>query len=151
MMISRDVVLDLLPLYLADEASEDSKLLVSAYLQANPDFSRWVMENQAQIIPQSVISPSAQLEKETFMNFRKQQRKRSFLLALAIFFTAMPFSFVFNGSTGVAWWMIKDSPLQAVGFMVIAACVWVAYFWSDRNRSDRPPGGNVSLDQNSSR
>ena len=134
--ISRDVVLDLLPLYLAGEASEDSKQLVDGYIHANPEFATWLKENQASLIPAPPLSPSAQLEKETFMKFKNEQRRKSFLLALAIFFTAMPFAFIFEGDKGLVWWMIKDSPSQAYGFLFIAVCTWIGYIWSSRDKTE---------------
>jgi hypothetical protein len=40
MTVTRDVVLDLLPLYLADEASADTQELVKAYLEQDPDLAK---------------------------------------------------------------------------------------------------------------
>jgi len=39
MDVTRDVILDLLPLYLADEASADTKALVSAHLDRDPELA----------------------------------------------------------------------------------------------------------------
>ena len=41
MEITRDIILDLLPLYLADELSEDSKQLVNLYLQKTRRWRNW--------------------------------------------------------------------------------------------------------------
>lgn len=40
MEITRDVVLDLLPLYIAGELSADSRRVVEKYLQADPELAR---------------------------------------------------------------------------------------------------------------
>lgn len=40
MEVTRDVILDLLPLYLADEASADTKALVAAHLEADADLAK---------------------------------------------------------------------------------------------------------------
>jgi len=40
MEVTRDVVLDLLPLYLADEVSPDSRRLVEAYLLTDPTLAK---------------------------------------------------------------------------------------------------------------
>jgi len=40
MKVTRDVILDLLPLYLADEVSPDTQGLVKAYLEQDPDLAK---------------------------------------------------------------------------------------------------------------
>jgi hypothetical protein len=40
MEITRDVILDLLPLYLADEVSADTRALVEAYLETDPELAK---------------------------------------------------------------------------------------------------------------
>ena len=39
MKITRDVIIDLLPLYFSGEASTDTKELVKAYFDQNPEFA----------------------------------------------------------------------------------------------------------------
>ncbi len=38
--ITRNVILDLLPLYLAEEVSEDTRILVEEYLDADPEMAK---------------------------------------------------------------------------------------------------------------
>ena len=40
MNITKDVVMDLLPLYLSDEASPDTKELIEEFERQNPEFQR---------------------------------------------------------------------------------------------------------------
>ena len=40
MNITRDVMVDMLPVYFSGEASEDTKRLMEEYFRANPDFER---------------------------------------------------------------------------------------------------------------
>lgn len=40
MEVTREVILDLLPLYFADEASEETKALVEEHLKSDPDLAR---------------------------------------------------------------------------------------------------------------
>lgn len=44
MDVTRDVILDLLPLYLADEVSEDSRILVSKYLEVDMEMAQLVKD-----------------------------------------------------------------------------------------------------------
>src|SRR5262245_56310167 len=45
MSISRNVIKDLLPLYLAGEVSEDTKALVEEYLQSDKELAKMVTES----------------------------------------------------------------------------------------------------------
>ena len=40
MTVTRDVILDLLPLYFAGQVSHDTRTLVDEFLQTDPDFAR---------------------------------------------------------------------------------------------------------------
>ncbi len=40
MEITRNVILDLLPLYLADEASSDTRALIERYLESDPELAQ---------------------------------------------------------------------------------------------------------------
>ncbi|GAH31500.1 unnamed protein product, partial [marine sediment metagenome] len=40
MKITRNVILDLLPLYLADEVSEDTRALIEKYLKTDPQLAK---------------------------------------------------------------------------------------------------------------
>lgn len=40
MKVTREVILDLLPLYLADEASKETQVLVKEYLDQDPDLAK---------------------------------------------------------------------------------------------------------------
>lgn len=42
MEITRNVILDLLPLYLADEVSSDTRILIQEYLEKDPELANFV-------------------------------------------------------------------------------------------------------------
>ena len=44
MAVTREVILDLLPLYLSDEASADSRTLVKEHLEIDPELERLATE-----------------------------------------------------------------------------------------------------------
>ncbi|UCH09351.1 MAG: hypothetical protein JSU61_08915 [Fidelibacterota bacterium] len=47
MEVTKNVILDLLPLYSADEVSADTRVLVEEYLAAHPEFAAAVRESGA--------------------------------------------------------------------------------------------------------
>jgi hypothetical protein len=71
MSISRNVILDLLPVYLAGECSEDSRVLVEKYLQSDKELAQMVDEAMKQPFPENIKIP---INKETEMeSLRKAQ------------------------------------------------------------------------------
>ena len=129
MNITRDVITDLLPLYLAGEASADTRALLEIYLREHPDFAADVRahaERSAALLAGSPAPPPPDHEKVTLERVRRFNRKRSYLLALAIAFTLIPFSFAFVGDD-VRWVMVRDNPRQAVTLWLVAVACWICY------------------------
>jgi hypothetical protein len=62
MDVTRDVILDLLPLYLADEASADTKALVAAHLDRDPDLAALARNWREHLSapPPAPVDPDAQ-------------------------------------------------------------------------------------------
>ena len=134
MNITRDVVADLLPLYFAGVASPDTRALLEEYLQQNPAFAAAVRaqaERSAAMLADVVASPQLAGEKAAFERVRRYNRTRNQLLAFAIAFALMPFAFAFDNSH-VRWLMMRDSPKQAIYFLVAAAACGAAYYWLGR-------------------
>ena len=85
--ITRDIILDLLPIYAADEASDDTRKLVEAYLEENPDIKETVksMKRIAEI--EQIPSP---LKKEDKMEAYNEAKHRinARIVTLAIIIAA---------------------------------------------------------------
>jgi hypothetical protein len=60
MEITRDVVLDLLPLYLAGEVSADTRALVEEFLDGDPALRRVAKERSAEELPNSIPIPAGE-------------------------------------------------------------------------------------------
>lgn len=134
MKITRDVINDLLPLYLAGEVSADSRLLVDEFLREHPDVARVVREQAvraASALNEMVPGPPPDLEKQTFERTRRFNRYRTRLLAFCILWTLMPFTLLFEGGQ-VRWIMVRDNPRQAVFFWIAALVCWGAYYLMGR-------------------
>jgi hypothetical protein len=89
MEITRNVILDLLPLYLADEVSADTRALVEEYLETDPELANVAKESAARELPEDIPVP---LSKEDQMEAYKEAKRLLFrrtviwagLLAFAI-------------------------------------------------------------------
>lgn len=128
MSITKDVVTDLLPLYEAGDASADSRALVEGFLLEHPEFARTVRDGRrgADLL-RSAPAPAApdRLELESLEKTRALLKRRTWTLALALFFTGMPFAFAFD-SRGVTFFMLRDEPGSAL-FLISAVYLWVRY------------------------
>ena len=127
MKITRDVILDLLPLYAADEASEASRALVDEYLDEQPDL-RQVVEAMTRYVPSRAefAPPSEEAKARGFVRARRLVALRGLLLGAAIASTAGIFS-VWNVGEGVQW-LLRDHPAIAAQVATVAALLWFAYF-----------------------
>ncbi len=84
MSISRDVILDLLPVYLAGEAREDTRALVEEYLQSDKELAKMVAESNKTPFVENIKVP---INKESEMeSLRKAQSMahRTILFAAAV-------------------------------------------------------------------
>lgn len=93
MKVTRNVVLDLLPLYLADEASSDTRALVESFLETDPELASIVQQQAAAGIPKDVPVP---LTKEDQMEAYKQAQ-RVLLIRTAILAVSISAVLVFAG------------------------------------------------------
>jgi anti-sigma factor RsiW len=137
MQISRNVILDLIPLYLADEASAESRALVEEYLAADPalaaDVARLKSSSAKQTFTGGNIMPLPQdHEAQTLARTRSEISQRSWNFGLAIAFTFFPFSFVFDGGH-IQWLLLRNSPSTAMASWAAAAGFWIG-FVVHRNR-----------------
>jgi len=130
MNVTRDVITDLLPLYLAGEASAGTRALLEDYLRENPEFASTVREatqrGAALLETAPLGAPSHDAEKATLERVRRFNRRRSVLLALTFGFGLTAFAFSFDGNQ-IRWILMGDSPWQALLFLMAAFGCSVAY------------------------
>jgi len=86
MAVTRDVILDLLPLYFSDEASPDSQALVKEHLESDPELARLATQWKERIPegPPAPVNPDAQAM--AFQEARRQIANRVITVAAAIAF-----------------------------------------------------------------
>ena len=139
MNITRDVVADLLPAYLSGEASADTKALIDELAARDPAIAGLVGSariERTDAMPAPIALP-ANLERDIVTRTRAVLRRRSWTLALALFFTALPFTFAFN-SGGITFLMMRDQPGSRL-FLLAAAWLWFDYIMQSRRLRVKSP------------
>lgn len=151
--IPRNVILDLLPAYIAGEVSEESRALIEAFAQNDPQIAKLIRTGAVELeeISQKMTAPD-DLEMKTMKRIRGSIRRQMWFVALAtasillIPFAAMFFSeeinwglmdFIVMGillfSSGLTYVLISkisdnSAYKAALGIAVIAAfaMVWIS-------------------------
>jgi hypothetical protein len=90
MEITRDVILDLLPLYLADEVSADTRTLVEKYLETDPELANIAEKSATLELPKDIPIPLTKEDKmEAYREAKRLMFRRTVILALTISFALL--------------------------------------------------------------
>ena len=93
--VTKNVIMDLLPLYLAGEVSDDTSGLVKRYIEANPEMAEIVDKmTKAESLNEIPIPFSKEVAMETFKEAKKWTVIRTLGLAIVIGFFALCALFV---------------------------------------------------------
>jgi hypothetical protein len=133
MTITRDVITDLLPVYESGEASRDTRVLVEEFLRRDAEFARLVKAGQAISSDPTTArtEPSSHVEHAAVLRTRRALRRKSWTLALGVFFTLLPFVFAFDGGK-ITFFMWRDEPGARL-FLLSAAWLWWSYLRQSRD------------------
>lgn len=128
--LPRNVILDLLPAYIAGEASAETRALVDEYAQSDPQIARLIRSGAPDLTAlTSGETPHAAMEKQAMLHVRRRVRKQAWHLGLAIFCTFLSIIFQWNSESGFHWtW--QEHPFHAILFALFALFFWLAYFHS---------------------
>jgi hypothetical protein len=130
-----DIIIDLLPLYFAGEASAASRELVDAYFAAHPQFAKAMHAAQSNSVSVPIpAAASATGGTAAVKRIRAQLRWRAALIAIGIFCSISPFTFVFENDQ-LRYFMWRDAPAMAIAYASVAACAWIALFHLIRRTS----------------
>lgn len=133
MKVTRDVITDLLPVYLAKEASADTRALVDEFLRQDPEFAHLVNDKKSEellrTLPGQALGKNH--ERETLERTKNQLRWRAHWFALALLFTLFPLSCTFS-SKGLVWIMLRDAPQFAETCWIAAVVFWVQFLRTRR-------------------
>lgn len=132
MNVTRDVVNDLLTVYLAGDASADTQALVEEWLRQDPDLARQVARARNLELP-AVPAPPPTTEKRALDRTRRLWRLRAVVLGAAIYFATLPLSVTFN-SRGFQGWLLHDWTSRMLALLVAGSLVGIYVVLSRRLR-----------------
>lgn len=133
MNVTREVILDLLPVYLAGEASPDTRRLVEEYLEQDPALAETVRSQP----PLEKLGPAAVSPLPPDIELRSLRRTRSMiawqrrLFGFGIGFTAIAATTKITfrqGRIDDVRFLIRDFPAQFGAAAVLAMLCWGGYF-----------------------
>jgi anti-sigma factor RsiW len=132
MNVTREVILDLLPVYLAGEASPATRALVDEYLQQDPELAQRVRTSSVESLSSIAQVPlSSDIELRSLRRARALLGWQRWLFGLGITFTALSLSNEFSFAEGhfrEFHFLIRDYPAQFGSFAVLAALCWISYY-----------------------
>jgi anti-sigma factor RsiW len=132
MNVTRDVVRDLLTVYLAGDASADTRALVEEYLASDPGLKAEADGAAAGLVPLPPTPPSPpSAERKALAKTRELMRTRTSTLVTAVVFTALPFTFTFSGGR-ITFVLFRDEPVIAAAWWATAAVLWGWHIWVRR-------------------
>lgn len=106
MEITRDVILDLLPLYLAGEASEDTRLLVEEYLGNDPKLADVASQPMTIEIADDI---SVSLNEEEKMDAYKEAKRLMFWRTIIVAIVISAVIFALLTFAAVAWLFLTSA------------------------------------------
>jgi hypothetical protein len=132
MNVTREVILDLLPVYLAGEASPATSALIEEYMEQDPELAQRIRlqwaDNLGKIAP-SVLPPD--LELRSLRRARALIGWQKWLFGFGICFTAIALTseISFEGIRVKEFhFLMCEFPAQFGSFAVLAIACWIGYY-----------------------
>ncbi len=127
--IPRHLIIDLLPLFLADDVSQETRSLIEEYLKTDPQLAALAKQAKHATPLQEIPAPiNKETEMEALKKVRKLMIQHNVFLALAVLTTFL---------TGIAFISLRDEdPLAPFIMMGMAVIFWLAFFVVNRKISE---------------
>ncbi len=135
MPVSKAVIRDLLPVYVAGEASKDTQTLVEEFLARDPELR--ALADAARRADMPEVNPRDGLDSLELRSLNRTRRllaRKSFVLGIALLFTFLPMTTVFRNGEMVLV-LARDYPDAASGLLLNAAIAWLVYLDTCRRLS----------------
>jgi hypothetical protein len=129
MSIPREVILDLLPVYLAGEASPVTRAWVEEYLAQDPELADRVRRQHMESFSHGALpSVPPELEMRALRRTRRVMTQLRWLFGIAMAFSAIAFALEISFDPFRMRLLMLDYPAQLGACLAIGLVCWVAYF-----------------------
>ena len=123
MNVTREVINDLWPVYAAGEASTDTRALVEAFLQQDPEFARLLQgRGEEAQLRQDPPGLSPDCEAQALRRTKRLLHGWDWLLFMAMIFSGFAFGRIVSDTS----WDV--SPVNFIVVASIAGAFWIAFF-----------------------
>lgn len=133
MKVTREVILDLLPLYLAGEASPSTRELVEEYLKQDAELAERIRLQMAEGLKRAAPSGlPPDLEFRSLKRTRRLLTIQKWLFGFALGFAAFGLSIEFstrNGHFQEFHFLVRDYPALFGGALACSLISWMLYFF----------------------
>ena len=133
MNIPKHLIIDLLPLYLADEVSDETRTLIEDYLKTDPQLA--TLAEQAKHAP-SLQEIPAPINKESEMEALKKVKKMMLSVQHHVFLAVAVIATFMVGISAVFLWDEPRGPQAPYIFGGLALVFWIAFFLVNKKISD---------------
>jgi len=128
--MTRNIIQDLLPLYLAGEVCPETRAAVEEFLSRDAtlaaEVERLKSDSLKRILGGTTMTLPQDHDAQTLARTRSTIAQRSWMIGLAIAFTIFPMSFVFDKGH-VQWMLLRESPSLAMASWAAALGFWVGF------------------------
>jgi hypothetical protein len=129
MNVTREVIVDLLPVYLSGEASPATRSLVEEYMKQDAELAQRVRSQWAENFAKLAPPPELELRSLRRTHHLLALQKWLFGIGIGFFATSLSFRFSFeNGHIQGPHFLFFDDPLAFVGCIAPGLACWIAYF-----------------------
>ena len=128
MSIPKEVILDLLPVYLAGEASPATRAWLEERLAEDPELAGRVRRQGTGTLPAVRPALPPDLELRALRRTRRTMAQLRWLFGLAMAFSAAPLALEFSFRPVRFRFLLLDYPAQLAPFLAAGALCWIAYF-----------------------
>jgi hypothetical protein len=129
MNVTREVILDLLPVYVSGEASPATRSLVEEYMKQDPELAQRVRSQWEENFAK--LAPPPELEMKSLRRAHHLLALQKWLFGIGIGFFATSLSFRFSSVGGHIQgphFLFFDDPLAFVGCIAPGLACWIGYF-----------------------
>lgn len=121
MKLPQHVILDLLPLYLTEDVSLETRQLIEDHLLSDPQLAELVAQVKTQKPLQEIPAPfDKENEMEAFKKVKRTMFQHNIFLILAVITTFM---------FGMSWiFLLDENPIAPYVILGLAGFFWTAFF-----------------------